>query len=98
MTAHRKSNRLHADPCEAGLRKRGWKAARSFFDSDRAAVLDVRARLVIGLMEQHIVELPLIDHFPAVLALVEVGFLHFAQLVKVSGIHSRERASAASPG
>jgi hypothetical protein len=36
-------------------------------------------------MEQHIVQLPLIDHFPAS-ASVEVALFGCAQLVKVSGI------------
>jgi hypothetical protein len=31
------------------------------FDSDRAAVLNIRARLVIGFVKQHIVELPPIN-------------------------------------
>jgi hypothetical protein len=47
--------------------------------------LNIRARLVIGFMKHHIVELPLIDHFPAS-ASVEVAFFGFAQLVKVDGI------------
>jgi hypothetical protein len=38
-------------------------------------------------MKQHIVELPPINHFSTPAALVEVPFLRFAQLVKVSGIH-----------
>jgi hypothetical protein len=38
-------------------------------------------------VKENIVELPLIDHFPAS-AFVEVPFLRFAQLVKVSRIHS----------
>src|SRR6266480_1483846 len=46
-----------------------------FFDSDRAAVLNVRARLVIGFVEQHFVELPFINHFPAPAAFVEMFFL-----------------------
>jgi hypothetical protein len=49
--------------------------------------LNIRARLVIGFVEQHIVELPLIDHFPASASL-EVAFFGFAQLVKVSRIHN----------
>jgi hypothetical protein len=61
---------------------------RSFFDSDRAAVLNVCARLVIGFVEQNIVELPLIDHRSALAALVEMPFLRFAQLVKIIVIHS----------
>jgi hypothetical protein len=65
----------------------GILGARSFFNSDRAAVLNVRARPVIGFMKQDIVELPHIDHFSAS-AFVEVPFLRFTQLVKVSGIHS----------
>jgi hypothetical protein len=36
-------------------------------------------------VKQHIVQLPLIDHFPAS-ASVEVAFFEFSQLVKVSGI------------
>jgi hypothetical protein len=86
MAAHRKPDRRRAYLCGAGLRKRAWKAARSFFDSDRAAVLNVRARLVIGFMKEHIVELPHIDHFSAS-ALVEVSLLRLAQFAKVSVIH-----------
>jgi hypothetical protein len=74
------------DRCAVALRKRAWNTARSFFDSDRAAVLNVRARLVIGFMKQDIVQLPHINHFSAS-AFVEVLFLRFTQLVKVSGIH-----------
>jgi hypothetical protein len=37
-------------------------------------------------MKQHIVELPPINYFSTPPALVEVPFLRFAQLVKVSGI------------
>jgi len=38
------------------------------------------------LVKEHVVQLPLIDHFSAP-ALIEVPFLWFAQLVKVSRIH-----------
>src|SRR5438128_1338761 len=38
-------------------------------------------------MKQHLVQLALIDHFAALVALVEVLVLRFAQLVKISGIH-----------
>jgi hypothetical protein len=41
-------------------------------------------------VKEHIVELPLIDHFSASVALIEVPFLGLAQLVKVSGIHFRK--------
>jgi len=59
---------------------------RSFFEPNRTAVLNVGPWLVIGFMEQHIVQLSPINHFSAS-AFVEVPFLRFAQLVKVSGIH-----------
>jgi hypothetical protein len=65
------------------------------FDSERAAVLNVGARLVIRFVKEHVVELPLIDHFPALAALIEVPFLRFAQLVKVSGIHGWDATSLA---
>jgi hypothetical protein len=64
-----------------------WNAVRSFFDFDGPAVLNVRARLVIGFMKQHIVQLPHINHFSASAALVKVPFFRFAQFVK-GGFHS----------
>jgi hypothetical protein len=69
------------------LRKRAWNAARSFFVSERLrpAVLNVGSVDMI-LVKEHIVELALTDHL-STSALVEVAFLGFAQLVKVSGIH-----------
>jgi hypothetical protein len=93
MATRRKLDRRRDDLCAVALRER----ARSFFDSDRAAVLNVWARLVIGFMTQHIVELPHINHFSAS-TFVEMPFLRFAQLIEVSGVHSREGALAASPG
>ncbi len=39
-------------------------------------------------VKENIVQLPLINHFSASAALVEVPFLRFAQLVKISGVHS----------
>jgi hypothetical protein len=39
MAAHRKLDRRGDDLCAGALRKRAWNTARSFFDSDRAAVL-----------------------------------------------------------
>jgi hypothetical protein len=48
----------------------------SFVDSDRATILNVRPLDVI-LVEENIVQLPLINHFSALLALVEVAFLRF---------------------
>jgi hypothetical protein len=66
MATHRKSNRHNVDLCGAGLRKRASNEARSFFDSDRATVLNVGARLVIGFMKQQIVELSPINHFSCV--------------------------------
>jgi hypothetical protein len=54
------------------------RAARSFFDSHRSTVLNIRARLLIGFVKQDIVELPPINHFPAPAALVEMFFLGVA--------------------
>jgi hypothetical protein len=51
VQAHRKLDRRLVYLYGAGLRKREGHAACSFFDSDRAAVLNVRARLVIGFMK-----------------------------------------------
>jgi hypothetical protein len=56
------------------------------FHSERAAVLNVGSGNMI-LVEENVVQLPLIDHLSAP-ALIEVPFLRFAQLVKVSGVHS----------
>jgi hypothetical protein len=39
------------------------------------------------LMKEHVVQLPHIDHLAAPAALIEVPFLRFAQLVKISSIH-----------
>jgi len=39
-------------------------------------------------VKEHIVELPLIDHFSASAAFVEVPFFRFAQLTKISGVHN----------
>jgi hypothetical protein len=39
------------------------------------------------LVKENLIQLPHIDHFPALLALVEVAFFRFAQLVKIGGIH-----------
>jgi hypothetical protein len=60
--------------------------AESFFDSDRAAVLNIKPLDVI-LVKENIVQLPHIDHFATPAALVKVPFLRFTQFVKVSGIH-----------
>ena len=56
------------------LRKRAWNVARSFFNSERLrpAVLNVRPVNVI-FVKKHVIQLPLIDHFPAA-AFVEVRF------------------------
>jgi len=64
-------------------------AARLFFASERlrGAVLNVRSVDVI-FVKEHIVELPLIDHFSASAAFVEVPFFRFAQLTKISGVHN----------
>jgi hypothetical protein len=60
-------------------------ASSSFF---RAAVLNV-GPLDMILVKENIVQLPLIDHFSASAAFVEVPSLRFAQLVKVSDMHNR---------
>jgi hypothetical protein len=57
----------------------------SFFDSDRAAVLNVRPVDVI-LVKKNVVELALVDHFSASAASVEVAFRRVTQLIKFSGI------------
>jgi hypothetical protein len=80
--------------CSTPNEMRAWNAACSFFDSERAAVFDVRPVDVI-LVKQHIVELSPINHFSALHTLVEVPFLRFAQLVKVSGIHDWDATSLA---
>jgi hypothetical protein len=92
MAAHPKSHQRRDEFCAGGLRKRAWNTARSFFDSDGAAVLNVRARLVIGFMEQHIVELSPINHFSALRTLVAVPFLRFAQLVKGASLAPKAAA------
>jgi hypothetical protein len=51
MPPHRKLDRRRDDRCAGALRNRASNAACSFFDSDRAAVLNVRAWLVIGFMK-----------------------------------------------
>lgn len=53
----------------------------------RPAVLNVRP-VDMTFVKENIVQLPLIDHRSAHLALIEVPFLRFVQLVKVSGVHS----------
>jgi hypothetical protein len=50
---------------------------------------------VIGFMKQHIVQLSPINHLSALRTLVEVPFLRFAQLVKVSGVHGWDATSLA---
>ena len=93
MGARQRLDQSRICRCVVALHKPAWSAARSFFVSDRLrpAILDVRPVDVI-FVEENIVELPLIDHFPALLALIEVPFLRFGQLVKVSGIHLVTRA------
>jgi hypothetical protein len=56
--------------------------------------LDVRPVDVI-FVKENIVELALIDHLFASAASVEMFFLGFAQLVKVSGIHNLNATSLA---
>jgi hypothetical protein len=56
----------------------GIQEAESFFDSDRAALLNARARLVIGFMKHDIIQLAHINHFSALLTFIEVPFLPFA--------------------
>jgi hypothetical protein len=45
------------------------------------------------LVKENIVQLPHIDHFAALLALVEVPSLRFTQLIKLRGIQRRNRTS-----
>src|SRR5438045_165323 len=56
--------------------------ARSFFDSDRAAVLNVGAGAVIGFVKQHVVELSPINYFSALRTLVGLSFLRFGNSSK----------------
>jgi len=74
MGAHRKLDRRRAYRYAGEFRK---PAASSFFDSERAAVMNVGSLDMISVKE-NIVQLPLIDHFPASAAFVEVSFLSFA--------------------
>jgi hypothetical protein len=59
MGAHRKLDRRRAYRCAVGLRKR---AGCSFFDAERAAVLDVWPLDMI-FVKDNVIQLPLIDHF-----------------------------------
>jgi hypothetical protein len=59
------------------LGKRAWNAARSFLDSERTSILNIRPVDMI-LMKEHVIQLPRVYHLTALLALVEVPFLVFA--------------------
>jgi hypothetical protein len=75
MAAHRKLDRRRDDLCGGGLGKSAWNTARSFFDSERPAVLNIRPVNVI-FVKENIIELPHVDHFATLLAPVEVLFLY----------------------
>jgi hypothetical protein len=74
MAAHRKLDQRRDDLCVVAPHRR---VACSFFDSERHTILDVGPVDMI-FVKENIVELPLIDHFSASAAFVEVSFLSFA--------------------
>ena len=73
----------HVDEIMAGsFTVRQSETCAFIFGFDRSAVLNIWARLVIGFMKHHIVQLAHINHFAALLTFIAVPFLLFVNSLK----------------